>query len=106
MPALHRYFGTPGTTWVLNGCAEVAMQCRHRLWFDVAAESRAHDVLGPLAKLLDKRFDFAEVVGAIRVSHDDVLAADVRDGVDIGPAQAALGGFKTRAPPMRARPTV
>ena len=66
------------------------MQRRHRARLDVAAEPRAHDELGAGAELLHERRQLAEVVGAVAVAHQDVLAADVRQRVDVGAPEAAL----------------
>ena len=78
--------------------AEVAVQRRHRAGLDVAAEARAHDELVAVAELLDERRELAEVVRAVAVAHDDVLAADVRERVDVRPTEAALRRRSTRAP--------
>ena len=65
------------------------MQRRHGAGRDRALEARAHDELGAGAERLDERPDLAEIVGAVGVAHDDEAAADERDRVDVGAAEAA-----------------
>ena len=77
----------PGRDWR----PQIAVQRWHRTGLDVAAEPRAHHELEPRAELLDECDQLAEVVRAVRVAHEHVLAADVRQGIDVGAAQAALG---------------
>ncbi len=44
----------------------------------------------PSAKLCHEGFQQPEVVGAVGIAHQNVLAANVRNGVDVGAPQAAL----------------
>ena len=43
-------------------------------------------------ELVDEGLQLAEVVRAVGVTHDDVAPADEWNGVDVGTAEAALGG--------------
>ena len=74
--------------------AEVLVERRHGTWLDAALPPGAHRVLGAVAHRFDERRELAEVVGAVRVAHHDVLAANVGDGVDVGAAQPAAGGVQ------------
>src|SRR6185369_6547515 len=60
---------------------EVAVQGWHRTGLDVAAKARAHHELRAVVKLFHERDELAKVVGAIAITHQDVLAADVRQGI-------------------------
>ena len=81
--------------------SEIAVQRRHRAVFDGALEPGAHDELVARPEFLDERADLAEIIGAVRVAHQDVLPPDERDRVDIGPAETALRRLQN--PARRAR---
>ncbi len=59
------------------------MEERHRARLDRAPPARAHHELVALAEALDERAELPEVVGAVRIAHQDVAAADVGHGVDV-----------------------
>jgi hypothetical protein len=84
----------PGRGWR----AEVPMQSGHRSWLDRTLPARAHRVLGAAAHRVDEGRELAEVVGAVGVTHDHVLAAHVRQGVEVGAAESALGGLEDTRP--------
>ena len=45
-----------------------------------------------LIQLVHERLDVAKIVGQVAIAHDDVIALDVGQRVDVGSAQATLGG--------------
>jgi hypothetical protein len=59
--------------------AEVAVQFRHRVFFDAASKATSHNELRAFPEFLDERSDFAEVVSQVGVAHQNPLAADVRN---------------------------
>src|SRR5450759_1876538 len=70
-----------------NRGAEVAVQRRHRPRLDASLPSRPHHELIAFTKLLQERGQLPEVVGAVGVAHEDVLAANERERVDVGSAK-------------------
>src|SRR5262249_33057774 len=75
------------------GCdrrTEKPVQFWHGARLDVSRKPAAHDEVVSLVELVNEGLDVAEVVGEIAVAHDDVVAADVRQSVDVGSAQASL----------------
>src|SRR6478735_8729314 len=69
---------------------EIAVQRRHRPGLDRPSPARAHHELEAFVEALDERRQSPEVVRAVGVSHEDVAAPYVGQGVDVGPAETAL----------------
>jgi hypothetical protein len=86
-----------------GGRAEIAMQSRHRSRLDRALPARAHRVLGAAAHGVDEWGELAEVVGAVGVAHDHVLAAHIRQCVDVGPAESSPGGLEDTCPALEGK---
>src|SRR5437667_5716756 len=84
----------PSRKW----CAKVTVQSWHRPLLDAATKAAAHDKLRSLSKLLNERSQFPKVVGQVCVPHDNPLSADIRNGIDVGPAQPPLRRAKDLAP--------
>src|SRR5687767_9640542 len=70
--------------------AEIPVQGRHGSLLDGAAKAAPHNKLGARTELRDKWGQLPEVIGQIRVSHDNPASPDVRERVDVGPAQPPL----------------
>src|SRR5438093_2607333 len=71
--------------------AEVTVQSWHGTFLDAASKAAAHDKLRSFSKLLHERSQFPKVVGQVRVTHHDPLSADMRNGIDVGPAKPTPG---------------
>src|SRR6516164_6956623 len=72
--------------------AEVLVEPGHRPGLDRTAIPGAHRVLVAFPQRLDEQADSPEVVGAVRVPHDHVAAADVWQGVDVGATESTPWG--------------
>src|SRR5439155_6875400 len=66
-----------------------AMRPRHRARVDRAVEARAEDEVVALLERVDESRERVERVGPVRVAHDDVLAARVREAGEVRAAVAA-----------------
>ncbi len=74
-----------------EGCADVAVQTRHRTVFDAAQPPGAHDELISLAKLCHERAKFTEVIRTVGIAHHDVASANVGARIDICPPEPPFG---------------
>lgn len=54
---------------------DVAVQRRHRAGLDAASEAVAHDQVRTFAKFADHSDGIDEVIAAVRIGHDDILAS-------------------------------
>src|SRR4029077_19194408 len=73
--------------------ADPAVQPRHGAGPGAAAEAVAHDQLVALAQAFYERVDGAEVVGVVRIAHDDVAPAR---RLDPGPERGAIAPLRHR----------
>jgi hypothetical protein len=72
-----------------HGRAEVLVEPGHGSGLDRARPARPHHELVAGAELLHEGTEEAEVVRAVGVSHEEVLAADVRKRVDVRASEAS-----------------
>src|ERR1051326_9366998 len=80
--------------------SEIAVQRRHRRWFDAARKAISHDQLVTGTEFVEKRPEVREVVTVVGVTHDDVLAARRLDPAAQGAAVAFFRDVNdTRAAP-------
>ncbi len=73
--------------------AEIAVQRRHGAGGDPALEPVAHDEVGAAAQARDERLERTEIVGVVRVAHDDEAA--VR-GLDAAAQRRAIALLRDR----------
>ena len=71
-----------------HGVADVAVVPRHRPGLDVLHPVPHHE-LGACVELLHKPRDVGEVIGQVRVGHDDVLALGCGESGEVGAAVTA-----------------
>src|SRR5712691_87419 len=73
-----------------KGRTEILVERRHRARLDVTTKTRSHHVFLAAAETLYKRLEFTEVVRAICVAHQHVLAANERNCINVRSAQPSL----------------
>src|SRR5580698_7868893 len=74
------------------------MQWWHGSRLDIATKARPHDELRPVPELRHEGTDFAKIIGAIAITHDDPFATNERKTVDVGSSKTPLRGSKHARP--------
>ena len=82
-----------------NRRSEILVEWRHGTGLDITAKTRPHHVFVSASKAFDKCFEIAKVVRAIRVTHKDVFATDVRKRIDVCASKAAPGTLEHTSTP-------
>src|SRR5690242_10210337 len=80
----------PGGNW----SSEVLMKRRHCTRFDRTSKSGPHDEFKSLMKFFNKGFQIPEVIGAVAIPHNHVLAANKRKSINVSASQSSFRSFE------------